>query len=173
MGSAVLLDARRIGSAAVPLCGRHSPNHGVLSHVGGSIAVVTASEPELRVLIYSSDSSVRQSVMQALGRRPHPDLPAVRHIEVATAPMVLRLLDAGGVDLVILDGEASPAGGMGVAKQLRDEIEPCPSILVLTGRRDDKWLANWSRADAMTSHPIDPMELARKAIALLAGVVRA
>ncbi|MCV7080906.1 hypothetical protein H7H37_05935, partial [Mycolicibacterium insubricum] len=66
----------------------------------------------------------------------------------------------GGVDLAILDGEATPAGGMGIAKQLKDEIADCPPILVLTGRRDDAWLARWSRAEAAVAHPIDPMVLA-------------
>ncbi|WP_024793750.1 response regulator [Tomitella biformata] len=128
---------------------------------------MTASEPELRVLVYSSDALARRSVIEALGPRPHPDLPPIQHIEVATAPMVLRLLDAGGIDLVILDGEASPAGGMGIAKQLRDEIDPCPPILVLTARRDDDWLASWSRADAIASRPVDPIDLARTVIDLI------
>ena len=44
-------------------------------------------------------------------------------------------MDEGGFDLVILDGEATPAGGMGIAKQLKDEIADCPPILVLTGTR--------------------------------------
>jgi len=31
---------------------------------------------------------------------------------------------------------------------------------VVVGRPQDAWLATWSRADAVVSHPIDPMELA-------------
>ena len=57
----------------------------------------------------------------------------------------------GGIDLAILDGEATPTGGMGIAKQLKDELAVCPPILVLTGRPDDAWLANWSRAEAAVS----------------------
>jgi hypothetical protein len=56
---------------------------------------------------------------------------------------------------------------MGLAKQLRDEIDPCPPLLVLTGRPDDAWLATWSRADASVSHPIDPLELGRAVVGLL------
>ena len=48
---------------------------------------------------------------------------------------------------------------MGIAKQLKDEIDDCPPILVLTGRPDDAWLANWSRAEAAVPHPIDPIRL--------------
>ena len=68
-------------------------------------------------------------------------------------------MDEGGFDLVILDGEATPTGGMGIAKQLKDEIADCPPILVLTGRPDDAWLASWSRAEAAVPHPIDPIRL--------------
>lgn len=65
--------------------------------------------------------------------------------------MVIQLLDAGGFDVVILDGESTPVGGLGIAKQLQDEITDCPPVLVLTGRADDAWLASWSRAEAHAS----------------------
>ena len=77
-------------------------------------------------------------------------------------------MDAGGIDLAILDGEAVPAGGMGICRQLKDEIYRCPPVLVLTGRVDDGWLATWSRADAAVPHPIDPIALAETATRLLA-----
>ena len=79
-------------------------------------------------------------------------------------------MDKGGIDLAILDGEATPAGGMGIAKQLKDEIAECPPILVLTGRPDDAWLANWSRAEAAVPHPIDPIRLG-EAVVLAACAV--
>jgi hypothetical protein len=74
---------------------------------------------------------------------------------------------AGGIDLAILDGEAVPAGGMGIARQLKDEIYRCPPLLVLIGRPQDAWLATWSRADAAVSHPLDPVRLAETAASLL------
>ncbi len=129
--------------------------------------VPPVADATLSVLIYSSHSSTRALVHQALGRRPHPDLPEIEYLDVATAPVVIEHLDRGGVDLVILDGESAPVGGMGLAKQLRDEIDPCPPLLVLTGRPDDAWLATWSRADASVSHPIDPLELGRAVVGLL------
>ncbi len=61
-----------------------------------------------------------------------------------------------------LDGESQPAGGMGVCRQAKDEIYDYPPVLLITGRPDDGWLATWSRADAVTSHPIDPRQLARE-----------
>ena len=125
------------------------------------------SAKPLKVLVYSDDVNTRQQVILALGRRPHPDLPELTYTEVATEPVVLQHMDAGGVDLAILDGEAVPVGGMGIAKQLKDEIEDCPPILVLTGRADDAWLANWSRAEAAVPHPIDPIRLGEAVVGLL------
>jgi DNA-binding response OmpR family regulator len=130
-------------------------------------------QPRLRVLVYSDDVDVRQQVILALGRRPHRDLPELEYVEVATAPVVLQNMDAGGIDLVILDGEATPAGGMGIAKQLKDEIYRCPPVLVLTGRPEDAWLATWSRAEAAVPHPIDPIRLAEAVSALLRSRVPA
>ena len=52
----------------------------------------------------------------------HPDLPELEYLDVATAPVVIANLDGGGIDLAILDGEATPTGGMGMAKQLKDEV---------------------------------------------------
>ena len=100
--------------------------------------------------------NIRQQVILALGRRPHPDLPELTYVEVATEPVVIQNMDAGGIDLAILDGEAVPAGGMGIAKQLKDEIYRCPPLLVLTGRPQDAWLATWSRADARRAAPDRP-----------------
>jgi DNA-binding response OmpR family regulator len=119
------------------------------------------------VLVYSDDSSTRSAVLVALGTRPHPDLPALEYVECATEPAVIATMDAGGVDLAILDGEAVPAGGMGICRQLKDEIYRCPPILVLTGRVDDGWLATWSRADAALPHPLDPIALAQTVTRLL------
>ena len=121
----------------------------------------------LAVLVYSDDRSAREEVLRALGRRPAPELPALRYLECATLPAVLKAMDAGGIDLAILDGEATPAGGMGLCRQLKDEIYACPPILVLTGRPQDAWLATWSRADGVVPRPLDPMVLAETTAALL------
>jgi DNA-binding response OmpR family regulator len=130
--------------------------------------VPEVADPEsVRVLVYSDNPRTREQVMLALGKRIHPELPELSYLEVATAPVVIAQMDKGGIDLAILDGEATPAGGMGIAKQLKDEITDCPPILVLTGRRDDAWLANWSRAEAAVPHPIDPIELGDAVVRLL------
>lgn len=126
----------------------------------------------LRVLVYSDDREVRAAVLTALGARPHPDLPPFEYVECATEPVVMQQLDAGRVDLVILDGEATPAGGLGIARQVKDEIYQAPPILVLTGRPQDAWLATWSRAEAVVPHPIEPLRLAEVVIDLARGVLQ-
>lgn len=127
----------------------------------------SAPRGSLKVLVYSSNSLTRGAVMTALGRRPAPELPQLQYLECATQPAVLTAMDAGGIDLAILDGEAVPSGGMGIARQLKDEIYKCPPLMVLIGRPHDAWLATWSRADAVVSHPLDPFVLADAVAVLL------
>ena len=122
----------------------------------------------MKVVVFSHDADVRAQVRGSIGRRPAPDVPEAEIIEVATQPALFRLLDAKGADVMVLDGEAQPAGGMGVCRQAKDEIHNCPPVLLVVGRVDDGWLATWSGADAVTSHPIDPVPFA----AALAGLMR-
>lgn len=128
-----------------------------------------AMEHTVSVLVYSDDVDTRAQVRMALGRRAAEDLPLISYVECATEPAVISQVDGGGFDLLILDGEAAPAGGMGICRQLKDEIYQCPPVLVLTGRVQDNWLAAWSRADAAVAHPIDPIVLAETAAGLLRG----
>lgn len=120
------------------------------------------------VVVYSNSRSTRRRAIVALGPRPVADLPEFRYLEIATAATLLQRMDSGCIDVAILDGEATPAGGMGIAKQLKDELGSCPPLIVLTGRSTDDWLARWSRADAAVPHPVDPAALT----AAVVGVVR-
>ena len=120
----------------------------------------------LSILLYASDRTVREHIRLSLGRTVAADLPPVQVLEVATQPAVITAMDRGGIALAILDGEAVP-GGMGLCRQLKDEIANCPPILVLTGRRDDAWLATWSRAEGVLPHPVDPIRLPEVVATLL------
>jgi DNA-binding response OmpR family regulator len=119
------------------------------------------------VLVYSDDVNTREQVRLAAGRRPAADLPELEYLECATLPAVLSALEAGGVDVCVLDGEAVPAGGMGVCRQVKDEIFDCPPVLLLIARPQDAWLATWSRAEAAVPHPVDPAELTAALASLL------
>src|SRR3954468_2760723 len=122
----------------------------------------------MKILVFSDDANTRAQVRLAIGRRPAPGLPEGEFVEVATEPAVIARLDEGEVDVAILDGEAQPAGGMGICRQAKDEIYRCPPIMVLIARRDDGWLATWSRADAVASQPVDAVALAEG----VAGLIR-
>ena len=128
------------------------------------------TEPEVQthsVVVYSDDAAVRDQVRSALGRRPAPDLGRVEWVECATGEQVISAVDDGDVDLVVLDGEAWPTGGLGLAKQMKDELRDCPPVLVLIARRADAWLATWSQADGVVPHPFDAPELIAVATDLL------
>ena len=120
-----------------------------------------------RVVLYSDDPAVRDGVRVAVGRRPSGALGRLEWVECTTGPQVLKAVDAGGIDLVVLDGEAWPTGGLGLAKQLKDELKDCPPTLVLVARRDDAWLGRWSLADAVLPQPIDAPDLTAAVVALL------
>jgi DNA-binding response OmpR family regulator len=123
-----------------------------------------AARPDTRaaltVLVFSHRPEVREAIMIAIGRRPAPDLGRVTFLEAGGVAEVLAAADAGRIDLAVLDGEAQPTGGMGVSRQLKNEIDDCPPIVVTARRRDDRWLATWSQADAVLVHPLDPLTAA-------------
>ena len=133
------------------------------------------AETKKQIIIYSDDSSVRSSIVSALGVRAAKDLPEHELHEFATGSALRAYVDsknlAGGfrADLFILDGETAQEGGMGMARQLKDEVFNCPPIIVITGRKEDKWLAALSLAEASVVHPIDPFTMAKTVAELLRG----
>jgi len=122
---------------------------------------------QVTVLVYSDDRTVREQVRLALGTRIAADIPPLTIVECATQPAVLKALDAGGIQLAIFDGEAVPSGGIGLCHQVKDEIRDCPPVLLLAARAADSWLATWSRADAVSGYPIDPVRLPATVAAVL------
>ena len=117
------------------------------------------SEPR-KILVFSHRPEVREAITTAVGRRPAADVGRVAYEPVGTTAEVLMAMDSGTVDLAILDGEAQPTGGLGLCRQLKDEITDCPPIVVAVRRKDDRWLATWSQADAVLVHPLDPLTAA-------------
>jgi DNA-binding response OmpR family regulator len=109
------------------------------------------------VLVYSHRPEVRDAVRTAVGRRPAADVGPLTWMECTTGAEVVAAVDAGGIDLCILDGEAQPTGGLAVSRQLEQEVRDRPAVCVLIARQADRWLAHWSRADATLPLPIDPL----------------
>lgn len=121
------------------------------------------------VVVFSHSPEFREQVQLSVGRRPAPDLGRVEYIECTTGDEVVAQVDAGGLDLLILDGEAQPTGGMGICRQLKNERVACPPVCIAIARRDDRWLATWSQADAVLVMPLDPVIAADT----VAGLLRA
>lgn len=121
---------------------------------------MSVTPDRVTVLVYSNAADVRAKVRTAVGRRPAADIGRVEWVECETGSQVVTELNQGGIDLLILDGEAQPTGGMGLARQYKYEVEDCPPIVVLIARKQDGWLASWSLADAVIHSPIDPVESA-------------
>lgn len=140
--------------------------------MSSSSAVVPAGKTsggvhQLTVLLYSDDIATRDAVRLGVGRRPAKDVEITSWRECATPTAVVEAVDKESYDLLILDGEAAKLGGLGLCRQLKNEVFDCPPVLVLTGRPQDGWLATWSQAEAAVPHPVDPLALC-KAVAELA-----
>lgn len=127
------------------------------------------STQPLKILVYSHRPNIREAIITAVGRRPAPDIGRVDYVEAGTVSEVLMTMDAGGVDLAILDGEAQPTGGIGLCRQLKNEITDVGPIVIAVRRKDDRWLATWSQADAVIIYPLDPLAAAET----VADVLRA
>jgi len=118
------------------------------------------------VLLYSDDPEVRDRMRLAIGPRPAADL-TVRFVEADSYDQVIRVLDDSEVDLLVLDGEATPAGGIGIARQLQDEYLQAPPTCVVIARAADRWLAAFARVNATLTHPLDPVTTASTIARLL------
>lgn len=123
-------------------------------------AAGTSPVRAISVLLYSDDRTTRDAVRVNVGRRPSRDVEVASWHECATAPAVIEAVEAHRFDVLVLDGEAAPVGGLGLCRQLKNEVFDCPPVLVLTGRPQDGWLATWSLADLAVPHPLDPVALA-------------
>ncbi|ACQ80149.1 response regulator receiver protein [Beutenbergia cavernae DSM 12333] len=134
---------------------------------GSAPEVASTLEEPAQVLLYSDDRATRDAVRLAVGRRASVDTARIAWTESATAEATLAYAAAQRFDLLVLDGEAAKVGGMGISRQLKNEIYDCPPVLVLTARPQDAWLAAWSEADGVVSHPLRPVEVAEAVAALL------
>lgn len=135
---------------------------------------MTEHAKRLKILLFSDDRTTREEVRLTLGRKVARDLPEVEVFEVATGPALLRTLDhSTDYDLIILDAEAQPHGGMGLGHQIKDEYANCPPVMLLVARLADAWLATWSRAEAISPFPVDPLQFPEQVATLLRRAVPA
>lgn len=106
-------------------------------------------------------------MVDTVGSRPSEALPRLIFHETATPAALVARMHAGDVDLAVLDGDAAPAGGLGLARQLRDELAACPPLIVIIGRPVDRWLAAWARADETITWPADPVHATESVVRTL------
>jgi CheY-like chemotaxis protein len=118
------------------------------------------------VLLYSDDAAVRDRIRLAIGTRPAVDL-SVEFVDAATWEQCRLLLDDYEIDLMVLDGEAAPAGGLGIARQTKDEYRDPPPTCVVIARAADRWLAAFAQVDATLTHPLDPVTTGQTVAGLL------
>lgn len=108
------------------------------------------------VLLYSDDPEVRHRMRLAVGTRPAPGL-EIEFVEASDYAECVRLVDDYEIDLLLLDGEATPGGGLGIARQLKDDRDDAPPTCVVLARAADRWLAAYAEVDATLTHPLDPV----------------
>jgi DNA-binding response OmpR family regulator len=119
------------------------------------------------LLVYSHRPEVREQIITAIGRRPAPDIGRVDFLECAGVNEVMMATDGQAADVLILDGEAQPTGGIGVSRQIHQEAAFVPPVVIVVRRADDRWLATWAGADEILVHPLDPVTAAETVAGLL------
>lgn len=120
------------------------------------------------VLLYSNGADVRDRIRLAIGPRPAADL-RIEFVDATTWEECRRLLDEYEIDLMVLDGEAAPAGGLGIARQTKDEYADPPPTCVVIARAADRWLAAFAQVDYTLMYPLDPVTTGQA----VAGMLRA
>jgi DNA-binding NarL/FixJ family response regulator len=122
----------------------------------------------VRVLIVSEHQVERARAASML--RPRQD---VEVVEAASADEAKRLLVTTDFDVLVVDGDLAPQGGFSALYELHQHAEQqgttTPPAVVLTARPEDRWLADWARAEATSPKPVDPFDLARTVDALVAA----
>jgi CheY-like chemotaxis protein len=118
----------------------------------------------VRLLLVSDNPRVSVQVEAALAGGE-----SVAVVHVATPQRALHLVEEGErFDIVVADGDLTPAGGFVVARELkalgkldrRRGGRDVPPVVLLLARPQDAWLADWSEADAWITKPVDPFDLA-------------
>jgi DNA-binding response OmpR family regulator len=133
-----------------------------------SDAQATPQPGQYTVLLYSDDKAVRDKIRLAIGVRPAADL-KVEFADAATWEECRILLDTYEIDLMVLDGEAAPAGGLGIARQTKDEYATPPPVCVVLARAADRWLAAFAQVDQTLTYPLDPVTTGQTVAGLLRG----
>lgn len=94
---------------------------------------------------------------------------------VGTPARALSQIDEGGegaYDIVLADADTAPEGGFSLARGIKDRHKmgvDTPPVVLLLARAVDRFLSDWSQADAYLLKPVDPFDLAEVLASLVAG----
>jgi len=148
-----------------PWTARDGPGVLRLVSAAAGTSITGVSNPVL--LVYSHRPEVRERIMTAIGRRPAPDVGRVDYLECSAVHEVMMATQAQAADVLILDGEAQPTGGIGISRQIHQEAAVVPPVVIVVRRADDRWLATWAGADEILVFPLDPVTAADSIARLL------
>lgn len=121
----------------------------------------------MRVVVASEDADELARCASGLGLLDDTSVEIVGSAAAARA----RVQD-GDVSVLVIDGDLRPKGGYSLLYELTAQAElhgtRMPATVVLVERTEDRWLADWARADATVSKPVDPFAL-NTAVTALGG----
>jgi CheY-like chemotaxis protein len=129
-----------------------------------------ANDPEdhVRVLLVCDNPRISAKVTSALIGDPELSL-----VEVRTPERAVALLDEGNTfDLVLGDNDTAPSGGFFLAREIKARGQmgqDMPPVALFLAREQDRFLSNWSQADAYIIKPLDPFDLREVVTRLAAG----
>lgn len=119
----------------------------------------------MRVLIVSPDPAERQRAASALHLRGDVDV-----VEAEGGAEGARWLRDRTFDVIVIDGDLQPKGGFSWLYELRADAQlhgtQRPPAVVMTAREQDRFLADWSGAEAIVRKPVDGFQVADHAAAL-------
>lgn len=122
----------------------------------------------MRVLLVCDNPRITAKVTSALIGDPGTTL-----MEVRTPERAVALLDERHTyDLVVGDNDTAPSGGFFLAREIKARGQmgrDMPPVVLLLAREQDRFLSNWSQADAYILKPIDPFDFRQVAQSLVAG----
>jgi DNA-binding response OmpR family regulator len=111
----------------------------------------------VRVLLVSDNPRLSATVQSALLGDPDADI-----LEVRTPERAVKILDEGQTfDIVAGDNDTAPSGGFFLAREIKARGQmgrDMPPVVLFLAREQDRFLSNWSQADAYLIKPVDPFD---------------
>jgi DNA-binding response OmpR family regulator len=124
--------------------------------------------PAVDVLLVSPDPASRELMALAVRSIERRIRSPLRFRAAKNGELGIRAALRDRPQIVVADEIASRAGAFALAKALRDDAAPFTGVIViLLERKQDRWLARWSGADAWFVRPVDPFELADRVLELV------